>query len=699
VYIADTNNCRVRIVVFPSTNIFNTAGNGVCADGGDGGPAGSASLDRPQGLTVDAAGDVYIADTENCRVRKVSYPFVTIDGIAGDGSCGYGGDGAGAFGAQLNMPRGVAVVSGTVRIADTLNCRVRDVSSGFISTVAGTGGCRYGGDGGSATDAALSSPADVAIDAGGNVYIADTGNCRVRKVSAGGVITTIAGNGHCAYTGEGGPAELAGLDDPRGVALDSAGNLYIADSGSCRIRRRDAATGVLTTVAGNGTCGYGGDIGPATAAKLNFPQSVAITPTGIIYIADTFNCRIRRIVGTTITTAAGNGTCAYAGDGGAPGAASLTFPYGVAVDAGGNVYIADTLSCRVRRIAGGAINLVAGNGTCGYGGDGGPAASASVNQPVGVAAASGAGVYIADTNNCRVRLVSGTTIISVAGAGTGTGFAGCGFAGDGGPAAAALLDRPQDVALDAAGDVYVSDWLNHRVRRIAAGTDVDADGVADAADNCPTVTNGAQPNNDRNFIDLPPSKSFDDLTAAHSDEVGDACDGDDDNDGLADATETGGSPCATASAATDPLLADSDGDRTLDGAECTLGYDPADPGSMPPAILMPDADSDGAPDPFDPNDANIDSDGDGARDGVELRRYNTGLTSINTDADACGDGREMASVDSNLVVNAADLGNIAGAFGPSSQPQYILDFDTDRNGNINAADLGFAANRFGSCSQ
>jgi hypothetical protein len=297
-----------------------------------------------------------------------------------------------------------------------------------------------------------------------------------------------------------------------------------------------------------------------------------------------------------------------------------------------------------------------------------------------------------------VRLVSGATIITVAGAGTGVDFAGCGFAGDGGPAAAALLDQPQDVVTDAAGNVFVSDWLNHRIRRIDAGNDIDADAVPDASDNCPTITNAGQENSDRNFIDLPPSRPFDDLTLPHSDDAGDACDADDDNDGIADATETSGPPCPVATAPTDPVLHDTDGDRTRDNAECLLGTDPASAASVPPAVVPPDADADGAPDHLDPKDASVDTDGDGMRDGIELRRFNTSLSLANTDADQCGDGREMASVDANLVVNANDLGLIASAFGSSTSPAYVLAFDIDRNGAVNAQDLGVAASRFGSCA-
>ena len=683
-YIADTSSCRVRIVPYPAGTIFTIAGNGTCGFAGDGGPGTSAQVASPRGVATDAAGDVYIADTGNCRIRKVTYPAISISTVAGT-SCGYSGDGGAATSAQLHDPSAVVIAGSSVVIADTGNCRLRTIAAGVIATSAGTGGCSYGGDGDLATDATFGSLGEVAIDSAGNLFVADLYNCRVREVASGGTVTTIAGTGACSFSGDGGLATSAAFNQPRGIAVDSTGNLYIADTNNCRIRKRTAATGVVTTLAGNGTCGYGGDNGPATAASLNYPESVAISGT-TVYIADTFNCRIRKVVGTTISTLAGTGGCTYGGDGGLPASARVAFPYGVAADAQGSVYVADTYNCRIRKISGGSIATIAGTGTCAFGGDDGAAISATVNHPTGVAVTSAGAVYVADTDNCRVRLISGGVILTAAGTGTGVSFGNCGFAGDGGAASSAVLDRPQGVAIDSSGNAFIADGLNARVRKIAVGADADADGVGDATDNCPTIANPSQSNNDRNFIDQTPPKSVDDLTLVNSDEIGDACDPDDDNDGIPDTVESAGPPCASASGPTNPLLADTDGDRRLDGAECALGTDPANAASFPPTIVGPDADSDGLPDALDPNDANVDTDGDGLRDGVEFRYYNSNVNGVNTDGDATRDDCEAASLNADTTVNSGDQGLLASEV--LMPPPGLVNFDINKDGTINSGRSG-----------
>ena len=235
----------------------------------------------------------------------------------------------------------------------------------------------YGGDGGPAASAALDSPAGVAADAAGNLFIADTGNHRVRRVDAAtGVITTVAGTGTFGYAGDGGPATSAALAIPSAVAVDAAGNLFIADAGNSRVRRVDAATGVITTVAGTGAPGYGGDGGPATGAALNDPSGWRWTPRATCSSPTRATSRVRRVDAATgvITTVAGTGAAGYGGDGGPATAAALNYPAGVAVDAAGNLFIADTYNHRVRRVdaATGVITTVAGTGAAGLGGDGGP---------------------------------------------------------------------------------------------------------------------------------------------------------------------------------------------------------------------------------------------------------------------------------------------------------------------------------------
>jgi hypothetical protein len=335
------------------------------ATAGDGGPATSAELNGPTGVALDGAGNLYIADQSNCRVRAVS--GTTIATVAGNGTCGYAGDGDLATNAELNGPIGVVLDSAgnLLYIADQGNCVVREVSVGTIATVAGDGTCSYAGDGGPASSAELTFPQGVALDGAGNLYIADQGNCVVREV-VGGTITTVAGNGTCSYAGDGVPATSAELNGPTGVALDGAGDLYIADRSNCRVRK--VVSGTITTVAGNGTCGYAGDSGPALGAELDVPEGVALDGAGNLYIADRSNCRVREVSGGTITTVAGNGTCGYGGDSGPATSAELNGPTGVALDGAGDLYIADTTNCRVRKVSGGTITTVAGNGTCGYGG-------------------------------------------------------------------------------------------------------------------------------------------------------------------------------------------------------------------------------------------------------------------------------------------------------------------------------------------
>ena len=249
-------------------------------------------------MAADGAGNLYIADSGNHRIRKVDSSG-TISTIAGSGEFGFGGDGGPAIDARLNYPSGVAVDgAGNVYIADLGNQRIRKVdSTGTITTIAGSGetgfgGGGFGGDGGPATEAQLNYPRGVAIDGAGNVYIADQGNQRIRKVDSTGTITTIAGSGERGFSGDGDPATEAQLNYPWGVAVDGAGNVYIADLGNHRIRKVDSL-GTITTIAGSGEFGFGGDGGPAIDARLNYPSGVAVDGAGNLYIADSVNHRIR----------------------------------------------------------------------------------------------------------------------------------------------------------------------------------------------------------------------------------------------------------------------------------------------------------------------------------------------------------------------------------------------------------------------
>jgi hypothetical protein len=331
----------------------------------------------------------------------------------------------------------------------------------IITTLAGDGTFGYSGDNGAATNATLDEPYGVALDGAGNLFIADTDNNCIRKVDPYGIITTVAGNGNPGYSGDGGAATNAALDEPYGVAMDKAGNLYIADTDNNCIRKVDA-TGTITTVAGNGEAGFSGDGGTATNASLNAPSCLALDGVGNLFVTDVFNNRIRK-VGTNgiITTVAGNGSAGYFGDGGTATNASLSYPLGLAVDGAGDLFIADLGNNRIRQVnARGIISTVAGNGSAGYAGDGGPAANASLSYPSGVAVA-GSDLFIADTYNNRIRKVDANGIVTTV---VGNGVAG--FAGDGGQATNASLSYPFDVEVDAANNLYVADLGNNRIRKI-----------------------------------------------------------------------------------------------------------------------------------------------------------------------------------------------------------------------------------------
>jgi sugar lactone lactonase YvrE len=324
------------------------------------------------------------------------------------------------------------------------------------STLAGTGAVGYTGDNGAAIDATLSNPSAVAYDASGNLYLADANNNVVREVSVSGNITTIAGTGVEGYAGDGAAATAALLDTPTGVAVDASGNLYIADSHNHVIR--EVSGGTITTFAGTGTAGFSGDSAAATAAQLTLPSGVAVDKSGNLYIADTGNNRIREVSNGTITTLAGDGEEFYAGDGGAATAAALDSPTSVAVDAAGNVYIADRLNQRIRMVSGGTITTFAGTSTAGFSGDGAAPTSATLAKPSGVSVDAAGNVYIADTDNQRIRQVGGGAIATIEGSGAQ------GFGGDAGPATAAILNSPRSVAPDALGNLSIADKLNQRVR-------------------------------------------------------------------------------------------------------------------------------------------------------------------------------------------------------------------------------------------
>jgi sugar lactone lactonase YvrE len=347
-----------------------------------GSPSNSANL-------VVIPGTIYIADSQNNRIRPVNTVTGTINTLAGNGTGGFAGDGGAATSAELKIPFGVAVDStGNTYIADSQNNRVRMVSiAGTITTVAGNGSAGSAGDGGPAVSASLSNPTGVALDAVGNLYIADQYNNKIRLVNLAGVISTVAGTGTVGNTGDGGPATSATLYYPGGVALDGLGSLYIADTNNQRIRKVNISTGTITTVAGSGSVGYSCAAGVATAVGLHNPFGVAADGSGNIYIADTYNQCIRKVASGNISTLAGNGVASFSGDGGPATSAALNYPSGVAVDGVGDIYIADVANSRVRMVSPlGTITTLAGTGVAGFSGDGGPATGARLYNPTGVAA-------------------------------------------------------------------------------------------------------------------------------------------------------------------------------------------------------------------------------------------------------------------------------------------------------------------------
>ena len=562
-YVADLGNNRVRRIG-PDGVISTVAGTGTAGSAGDGGPATDAQLMAPRNLVVDASGNLYISEFEGHRVRKVSNGQIVT--VAGTGVAGFRGDGGTAVAAQLDFPAGLALdQTGDLYIADSENQRIRKVlPNGIISTalggspsialytplgvavdasgdilvgdasytvraytpagkwsiVAGTGAPGYAGDGGPAVGALLTSVRDLAAAAGGRLYIAD--GVRVRCVDDSGTIWTAAGDGYLHAIGDGASALAANLSGPSAVALDFAGNLYIADPGTQRVRKVDS-NNVIQTLAGTGAAGGGGELVPGIVSALNTPMGVAVDPSGIVYIADTYNHRIRAVSADgRISTVAGTGNPGTGAEGQPWTLTPLRGPRGVTVDRKGTLYIVDTGNHRVLRAAPGAnMATAAGNGSPGDAGDGGPLAlrnstsraparwippgdlfiADTLNhrirkvRPAGVSsprlrapdsqahpetkgpprppastllpastADDNGNVFIADTGNHVIRQVTADAVIHLI-AGQYT----AGFAGDGAAATSAQLDAPAGLVLDGAGDLYLADSGNNRVRRLVPG--------------------------------------------------------------------------------------------------------------------------------------------------------------------------------------------------------------------------------------
>jgi uncharacterized protein (TIGR03437 family) len=405
-YIAYTGGSTIRRVD-PATTLISTIAGGLQVGlAGDGGPATLAGLYGPVDINFAPGGALLIADSNNFRARSIVRGVIST--IAGNGNYKYTGDGGPSTSATLAAPSGVVIDgAGNINICDNFANRVRTVNAfGIINLTAGTSAPGFAGDGAPATLASLADCDGMALDSAGNLYIADTGNRRIRKISKAGIISTYAGNGNNNFSGDGGVATLAALSGPQGVAVDAQGNVYIADTGNSRIRKVSTA-GIITTLAGTGVAGYSGDNGPAIAAELNTPVRLTVDTSGNLYVSDSNANVVRRISAAgTITTFAGNGTAGFSGDGRLATAAALNNPHGLAIDASGGLLIADPGNNRIRYVnSSGVISTIAGNGTNSLSGNGGPPLNTGIAFAADVALDTAGNIYIADRGNNRLRRI------------------------------------------------------------------------------------------------------------------------------------------------------------------------------------------------------------------------------------------------------------------------------------------------------
>jgi len=458
-------------------NMTRYAGTGESGYGGDGGKATEARLKLPAGLTIDRKGNLYIADRNNHRIRKVDSRG-NITTVAGNGTAGFSGDGGKATEAQLSRPSGVAVDGkGNLYIADRSNDRIRMVNSkGIITTFAGNGMDGFKGDSGPATKAQLSKPFGLALDKKGNLYIADRGNNRVRRINPQGIIHTVAGDGGFFFMGDNGPAYRASIAGPTGVAVDKNGVLYIADRNNNRIRSVDTQ-GMIRTIAGTGHQDYNGDSEMARDTNLHLPFGVALDQDDKLLVVDRSHYRIRRVDTRRggITTVAGNGIKMFAGDGGPAAGAKLSFPHGIAVDKKDNLIISDKGHYRIRRVTqDGIIQTIAGNGIRGNIGDGLPALKASIYGATSLKLNGKGEIFIVSPSGFTslirkvdekgiMREVLGTVSKHYLDSIAKSKYKGKVQTGE-----LAIITTFSDIAFDPKGNMFISDRLNHQIRKISA---------------------------------------------------------------------------------------------------------------------------------------------------------------------------------------------------------------------------------------
>jgi sugar lactone lactonase YvrE len=466
IYISHRSQNRVRKI--DQNGIVSTiAGNGHAKFSGDGGLAKNASLNFPAGLAFDTAGNLYIADRNNHRVRRID-PNGIITTIAGDGAPNYTADNIKATESSLHFPSDVAVDKfGQIYISDRSNNRIRKVDSqGIITTYAGIGVASYGGDFGPADEAFLKFPFGITFDNQGNLFVADRGNNRIRKIDPDGIIYTVAGTGLFAIRGDYGPAKQADLAFPTDVTSDNKGNIYIADRNNNRIRKVDP-DGIITTFMGTGLTHYNGDQGVASQSNLHLPFSLTVTPDQkSLLVVDRSHFRIRKVdfISGRVKTIAGNGQSLMKGDAGPALGATLEGPSGITINDSSEIIFADQMHNRLRKIdTDGNINAFAGTGKASSSGIKGPALKASLLRPNLVAKGNKGDIYAVERNG------NGWRIVYINSEGLIKPFAGnalSGVEGDGGQALEASFITIRAIAVGPSGELYIADRSNRFVRKI-----------------------------------------------------------------------------------------------------------------------------------------------------------------------------------------------------------------------------------------
>ncbi|PIP72904.1 MAG: hypothetical protein COW89_03905 [Nitrospinae bacterium CG22_combo_CG10-13_8_21_14_all_47_10] len=462
-------------------NMTTFAGTGESGFDGDGGKASEAKLKLPAGLAFDKKGNLYIADRNNHRVRKVDTSGI-ITTVAGNGIAGFSGDGGKAAQAMLNLPSGVAIDDdGNIYISDRSNGRVRVVNNkGIITTIAGNGEDGFKGDSGPATQAQLSKPFGLALDKKGNLYIADRGNNRVRMVNPQGIITTVAGDGGFFFMGDNGPAYRASIAGPTGVVVDDNGVLYIADRNNNRVRSVDTQ-GMIQTVAGTGHQDYNGDSEVARETNLYLPFGVALDAEGNLLIIDRSHYRIRRIDPRrgSVKTVAGNGVKMFAGDGGPATGANLSFPHGIVFDKDDNLLISDKGHYRIRKVTkDGIIDTIAGNGIRGNIGDDLPALEASIYGATSLKLNNKGEMFIVSPSGFTsvIRKIDENGImrkvLSTVSENYLTSIDKSKYKGKVQTGELAVITTFSDIVFDHKGDMFISDRLNHQIRKVSADGEI-----------------------------------------------------------------------------------------------------------------------------------------------------------------------------------------------------------------------------------